>query len=320
MNEAVRKTWRALIVAAPLCCGCGAPDTAPGAQVVLSMKQGGAWQEQKYVGGEWGDVTEIVAPPQATDHSEYIRFEGPGIESDLVGYRFYLDWRNGFDIFGKKTRELVLQDVGLDGYEAYHEPADWGMDILTVGESLGIGGFGYWDGNAVQRVSDVAQRSARVLENGPGRAMLELRYDGWQAGGKATDLVATLAMTPGSRIVDVELAASPPPDNLAIGIVKHPDGELTTGVTENGHGYLATWGPQSIIGDGLGMALVYRQADLIEVTGDAHSHVVVLRPGDGELAYAFMAAWVQEPDAIATEAAFLEAVERAAAARAEGPR
>src|SRR5690606_41170855 len=64
-----------------------------------------------------------------------IRYDGPGIESDKVAYRIYLDERNGFDIFGKKTPDLVLQDVGLDGFESYHHPAPWGMDILKVGAS-----------------------------------------------------------------------------------------------------------------------------------------------------------------------------------------
>ena len=294
-----------------LCCGC-AQEPEPRTQAVLSMKQGGEWQGQKYVGGEWTDVVEVVAPPQATDHSEYLRFEGPGIESDLVGYRFYLDWRNGFDIYGKKTHELVLQDVGLDGYDSYHEPADWGMDILNVGDSLGIGGFGYWDGTTAQRVSNVDRRSARIVENGPERAAIELRYAGWQVADTKTDLVATLAMETGSRLVDVSLELSVPPANLAIGIVQHPDAKLSAGRVGD-YGYLATWGPQSIFGDDLGMLLIYRRQDVIEITGDEHSHVVLLNPKDGSLEYRFGAAWGQEPGGIATEAEFLAYVEREAA-------
>jgi len=319
MNDAIRKTGGALAITVLLCHGCGAPEPVSHTQVVLSMKQGGAWEGQKYVGGEWADVTEIVAPPPATDHSEYIRFEGPGIESDLIGYRFYLDWRNGFDIFGKKTRELVLQDVGLDGYESYHVPADWGMDILSVGESLGIGGFGYWDGTAVQRVSDVARRSARIVENGPEKAVLELRYGGWQAGDSTTDLLARLTMTPGSRLVHAELELASTLDNLAIGIVKHDDGTLSTGQADNGNAYLATWGPQSIIGDGLGMVLIYRQADVIDVTEDSYSHVVILRPHDGTIDYWFGAAWEQEPDGIRNGPAFTAFAENEAQRIAIGP-
>ena len=91
----------------------------------ISHKVNGNWEENKYIGGEWQNVSILKVPQEHTDHSEYIRYEGPGWESDKVGYRFYLDWRNAVDIFGKKTNDMVLQEVGLDGFSSYHEPADW---------------------------------------------------------------------------------------------------------------------------------------------------------------------------------------------------
>ena len=33
---------------------------------------------------------------------------------------------------------MVLQDVGQDGYDSYHEMADWGMDVLKVGDAAGV--------------------------------------------------------------------------------------------------------------------------------------------------------------------------------------
>ena len=117
------------------------------------------------MGGSFKNVNHVTNPPQYTDHSEYIRYEGPGIESDMAGYRVYLDWRNGFDIFGKTTPGLVLQDVGQDGYDSYHEMSDWGADILKVGQSLGMGGYGYWDGNKTILVSEVAERSTTIRES-----------------------------------------------------------------------------------------------------------------------------------------------------------
>ena len=128
-------------------------------QAEISRKTGGQWQGEKYIGGRFENVTEVTPPPQYTDHSEWIRYEGPGIESDKVGYRIYLDWRNGFDVFGNKTGAPVLHKVGLDGYESYHHMTDWGMDLLKVGKSLGAGGYGYWDGQQVQLVSKVRTQS-----------------------------------------------------------------------------------------------------------------------------------------------------------------
>ena len=142
-------------------------EIAKQTQAEISHKVGGEWQDKKYIGGTFQNVKELTPPPQYTDHSEYIRYEGPGIESDKVGYRIYLDWRNGFDIFGKKTSDMVLQNVGQDGYQSYHEPADWGMDLLKVGKSLGAGGYGFWNGKEVELVSKVDQWTAKVVEDGP---------------------------------------------------------------------------------------------------------------------------------------------------------
>ena len=133
----------------------------------VSIKEGGQWQGKVYEGGTFRNVDHVTPPPQYTDHSKYIRYEGPGIESDVVGYRVYLDWRNGFDIFGKTNPALVLRNVGQDGYDSYHEMADWGADILKVGKSLGMGGYGYLDGSKTVLVSEVEQRSTTVLSSGP---------------------------------------------------------------------------------------------------------------------------------------------------------
>jgi hypothetical protein len=99
-------------------------------QAEFSAKVGGKWEPRKdkpnlkeYVGGTFTNLKSFTAPPEHTDHSKLIRYEGPGIESDKVAYRVYLDWRNGFDIFGKKTNKPVLQGVGLDGFESYHHMA-----------------------------------------------------------------------------------------------------------------------------------------------------------------------------------------------------
>jgi unsaturated rhamnogalacturonyl hydrolase len=275
----------------------------PRAHAEVSIKEGGAWEDKKYVGGTFRGVRQVTMPPQASDHNEYLRYEGPGIESDHVGYRVYLDWRNGFDIFGKKTPAMVLPNVGLDGYESYHQMADWGADILKVGESLGMGGFGYWNGTKTVLVSDVRERSATVVSDGPIHAAFELGYAGWNTGAATVDLTATLAMQVGSPIVDVALATSAPLDNLAVGIVAHPGTEVLVGdldVTGEAWSYLATWGNQTLFDDGLGMVVLFRKMDLVEQTRDASSHVLVLRPRGTEVSYAFGALWAGQPGGVQT--------------------
>jgi rhamnogalacturonyl hydrolase YesR len=289
----------------------------PRAHAEVSIKEGGEWQDKTYVGGTFKNVTHVTPPPQYTDHSEYIRYEGPGIESDLVGYRVYLDWRNGFDIFGKKTSELVLQNVGQDGYDSYHEMSDWGADVLKVGESLGMGGYGYWDGVKTVLVSDVAQRSTTIRSDGPVHSSLDIEYKGWNTGAATVDMTATLSMQAGSPMVDVTLVTSEPLDNLAIGLVAHPATEVMTGdldVTGQAWSYMATFGPQTLFDDNLGMAVLFKKMDLVSQTRDESSHVLVMRPRGNELSYAFGALWSGREGGVRTRAeleAFLAAeVER----------
>ncbi len=48
---------------------------------------------------------------------------GPAWENDKVGFRNYMDQRNGIDIFGKLVHEMVLDSVGIAGSPNYHELA-----------------------------------------------------------------------------------------------------------------------------------------------------------------------------------------------------
>ena len=297
---------------------------APRAHAEVSIKEGGAWQGKVYAGGTFRNVRQVTMPPQASDHNEYLRYEGPGIESDLVGYRVYLDWRNGFDIFAKKTSAMVLPGVGLDGYESYHQMADWGADILKVGQSLGMGGFGYWDGAKTVLVSDVAERSTAIRSEGPIHASFELDYKGWKTGAgvaEGVDLLATLSMQAGSSMVEVKLVTSAPLDNLAVGLVAHPNTEVLVGdldVTGEAWSYMATFGRQTLFagveGDHLGMVVLFRKMDLVEQTRDESSQVLVLRPRGKEVSYAFGALWSGQKGGVQTREelkAFLEAeVER----------
>lgn len=284
-------------------------------QAEISHKTGGQWQGAKYIGGQFQNVTEITPPAQYTDHSEWIRYEGPGIESDKVGYRIYLDWRNGFDVFGNKTGKPILHQVGLDGYSSYHEMADWGMDLLKVGKSLGAGGYGYWDGEQVQLVSKLSGHTAKVIENGALYSALQIQYKDWQIAGKTLQLTADLSMNAGSRLVHTRLTTSEALDNFAVGLVKLPNTKLLQGKLDiPGHSwtYLATWGEQTLTGgsDKLGMAVLFKRGDNKAITNDASSHVAVLEPSGTELEYYFLSAWDGEPGGIKTEAEFVAYLEQ----------
>lgn len=280
-------------------------------QAEISRKQGGQWQGKRYQGGEFVNVPRLKLPPQYTDHSEYIRYEGPGIESDRIGYRIYLDWRNGFDIFGKRESGLVLQQVGLDGYESYHHMADWGMDLLKVGQSLGMGGFGYWDGENVIPVAHTSSREAIIIDNGPLLSSFVIDYGTWQLEGKSTQLRAQFTMVAGSPLVQVKLQLSEPLNPMVIGLVKADGVPLVQGDDDiTGHAYtsVSTWGKQSLAGDDLGMMLLFKNALRNQQTEDDKSWLSVMRAPSGQLEYYFGAIWSGGPAGISDKGAFERAV------------
>ena len=299
-------------------------------QAEISHKVGGNWRPreqdpklQEYVGGTFQNVRELAPPSEYTDHGNFIRYEGPGIESDQVAYRVYLDWRNGFDIFGKKVARPVLQDIGLDGYDSYHEMTDWGMDILKVGESLGTGGFGFWTGRKVALVSKVKQRRATITEDGNVYSAFQIQYQGWEIDRKQVDLTADLSMTAGSRLVRTRLRLSEDLPNLAVGIVKHPGTELIQGptdITGRAYTYVGSWGKQSLNDDMLGMAILFERSSRTSQEEDQSSYVSVVTPAGKHFEYYFLAAWAGEPGGIQTQEAFVRYVDEEAEKLTLAPR
>ncbi|WP_229838070.1 glycoside hydrolase family 88 protein [Cellvibrio zantedeschiae] len=295
-------------------------------QAEISIKEGGQWNGKVYENfTHFKNVQKFTPPPQYTDHSYFIRYEGPGIESDKTAYRVYLDWRNGFDIFGKKTSDMVLQNVGQKDYEDYHHDAPWGQDILKVGKTLGTGGYGFWNGKSVDLVSKVKTWDATIVENGALYSAFNIKYNQWEVNNTVVDLSSTIAMNAGSRLAHTRLALSIPPTteakvhpkliltekipNIAIGVVKHKDTKLILGnetVSGNAWTYAASWGKQSLSGpdDYVGMAVIFKRGDRELQTEDAGSYVTVMKNLNAELEYYFVATWDKEINAIKTEAEF----------------
>jgi hypothetical protein len=274
-------------------------------QAELSCKSGGRFVNRKYIGGEFGNVTSLRVPAEHTDHSFFIRYEGPGWESDKVGYRFYLDWRNAIDLYGKKTPDMVLQHVGLDGFESYHAMSDWGMDILKVGESLGLGTLGMWINGRAERVSVTDSVICSIADNGPVFSDIQTRYFGWKIGKAKYDLVSHLSITAGSRLTRHGIRISGNPPNLCTGLVRLDSTVVFSTAGSGGEwAYLATYGKQSLAGDSLGLAVLFRNRDFVQTAQDSNSHVVVLKPENGMLDYYLVGAWEQEPGGIRSAAEF----------------
>jgi len=275
----------------------------------LSVKEGGTWewvtkengkQQFEYKGGTFKNVESYKVPEQHTDHSFDIRYEGPGWESDKVGYRFYLDWRNAVDIFGKKTTDMVLQNVGLDGFDSYHETCDWGQDNFKVGETLGLGSIGYWTGKEAVRVEKTDSIICRVAMNGLLKSAIETQYYGWQLANSTVDLRSNLSIVGGSRLTHCQLELSQGNPILCTGIIKYKGIEPETNFADtlSDYVFLATYGFQSLANDSLGLAVIAHRKYVTLITDDSKNQIMVLQPINQQLDYYFLAAWEKERNGI----------------------
>lgn len=270
----------------------------------LSKRIGGSVVDGKYSGGSFESVVRERLPSSHVPGDGLYRYEGPGWESDKVAYRLYFDHRNVNDIFGKSTSDMVLAGVGHDGY-SYHKPAEWGLDILKVGDSLGLGGVGMRVKNNVHRVSTAKDMEVAIVEDNILRSQIEVSHKSWELNAQSYDISSRLSILAGSRLTHNQLTISGSPDNLVTGLVKHQPSELLTSELTGGEwGYIATYGEQSYVEDNLGMAILFKKNNLIELGEDSNNHLVVMKPIEGLLDYYFLAAWVQEAGGIQTKVQF----------------
>ncbi|WP_416307502.1 DUF4861 family protein [Neptunicella sp. SCSIO 80796] len=262
----------------------------------LSTRVGGKWHGSDYIAGYFGfeTVESYDTPPQATDHSYNLRYEGPGWENDQIGYRLYLDWRNAIDVFGKKNSAIVLPQVGLDGYESYHHMSDWGQDLLKVGSALGVGALGRLDNGKVMHFQDHRTMHYQLLENGHLSSAFEVDYKDWKVADKVIDVDTRYRINAGDAATTIEVNTSKPVDNLVTGLVKHPN-TVQLQQQDQHWGYIARYGKQSLAGDDdeLGFALFYQLDQVAGLQQGEHDDLVLFKPSSKTISYQILSAWPQ---------------------------
>jgi len=187
----------------------------------------------KQASGEVETVTEFTLPAENLPRGDnkVFQMDGPAWENDLVGYRHYFDGRNTRDLFGKTSRAMVLDEVGLQEGEiadTYHVLNDWGRDVLSVGNSLGLGGIGAWYNGDAQRIgvtlndstNNVTETTFKLLVEGPVRSVFAISYNDWQLGDAIFDLTNTIEIWAGQygfhgKVDFMDTA----PDTLLVGLV-----------------------------------------------------------------------------------------------------
>ena len=280
-------------------------------QAELAVKTGYEYKDGYYTSGKFEKVEEAVVPKTHFAHDALYKYEGPGWESDKVMYRFYLDSRNRNDIWGKKVDDVVLQRVGNEDLvsnsnESYSRMCDWGMDIFKVGESLGIGSIGMWADDKVNPVEKTDKIVCKIPTDGIIKSDVFTNYYGWQIGTQKYDVSSLISIEAGSRLSKEELQITGDPPNICTGIAKHEGCALITDNGKKEWGYIASYGLQSLAGDSLGLVIFYNKADLIKVTEDAASYIIILKPHSGKIGYYFGSAWQQELKGIKNKNEFIQ--------------
>ncbi len=278
------------------------------AQALVSPKTGGSWSGDTYVGGEYEDVDFLDLTGHIDHDANYMRFEGPGWESDRVGHRIYADRRNGGDIFGKKLPEMVLHAIDYTN-EDYSTMQNWGMDILHVGDALGVGSPGTWQNGTATKLANVQSLTIQIVASGPVYAHLRMSHGGWQTGAGTYDVTTDISITAGSRATRFNVNVSGGIANVCAGMPRHDQASVVTPSVVGGWTYLATHGNQSLVPDALGIAILYRAADEQQVVEDSVNRLAVLTPAAGQVTYYLVADWVQEQAGSANQQEFAGALE-----------
>jgi len=300
-------------------CGDGNNESTPAAEPVSQESQRKTNIRMARVDddGNWYELTETTRDP---DHTAQImppiyQSEGPMWENENVGFRLYFDERNGIDIFGKRTPEMVLDSVGID--ENYHELQRWGMDVLKVGNSLGAGSIGLMIGNEVYRLGDAAEEHFRILEETDDRSSFLLEYRGWEVADRTLDLDWEISIESGtwgyeSKITIDGLQGG---EELLTGIVNlHSD---TVHIEQRGDRFVMyTHGVQAELDHTLGMAITAPESEVLGTGAFApddqpigSTYYVRLRLIDGQpTTYRFSAGWAPGRRAFGEREAFAEKI------------
>jgi len=242
------------------------------------------------------------------------QMEGPAWENDRIAFRNYYDARNGIDIFGKTTGEMVMDSVGVNGRE-YHTLADWGMDILKVGNSLGAGAIAIGIGDSLYRIGPCEEGKYRLISEGPVRAILELTYKNVPAGDRLYQVVHQITIYAGgtsywSKVWVNDLQGD---EELVTGIVNLHNIPADTLVHSKIH-MMYSLGNQGYSGELLGMGLLVQDDQLkrfweapLSGSGIINTHLVSISLyNDKPSEYRFMAAWENNEPRIKDKEYFLQ--------------
>lgn len=206
---------------------------------------------------------------------------------------------SGIDIWFKRVPYPIVDRWYNKGHDHYHVDQGEGMDMYNVGQSRGCGGTGVWDGATLYASHNYA--SWKVLASGPVRAIFELTYDSWDAGGTKVSEVKRFTVDAGHYLDQIDSTftfGGAPQLTVAAGLNKTPTDKgqtpvVTRTVSETGK-WQVQWVDQTKNG-AFGTAIVMPAAS--GFTEDRLNHLVLATVAPGKaLRYLAGAAWTRSGD------------------------
>ena len=254
-----------------------------------------------------------AAPFPARVFARYVpeRYDDFAWENDHIAHRIYgqaLDspaaggsrlTSSGIDVWAKKVRYPIVDRWYIRGHNNYHKDNGEGFDFYSVGTGRGCGGSGIWDGKTLHTSRNWS--TWRVLANGPLRAVFELTYAPWDAGGGVmVSEVKRFTVDAGRNLDEMESTftfSGPAELTAAFGLGKHPRAKMTfTASTEMG--WASEWElyPEEVA-SGLGTGIVFPSGTVEAFVEDDLNHLALVKIHSGQpVRYYAGAGWVRSGD------------------------
>jgi hypothetical protein len=251
------------------------------------------------------------------------RTYGPALAAPAEGSGKEVLVTSGLDVWCKRVSYPIVDRWYNKGHDHYHTDEGEGMDMYQVGPSRGCGGTGIWDGKTLHVARNF--KSARVLANGPIRAIFELTYDTWAANGIYVTETKRFIVDAGHNLDRIESTFTATGNTkeltVAIGLNKNPadrgqEPQIAVARDESAAS-LTQWVAQKSNGE-LGTAVFVPSAVFTGYAEDDRNLLVLAKVVPGQpLAYFAGAGWSKAGE-FTTQQAWLDYV-AVQAARAKSP-
>ena len=201
-----------------------------------------------------------------------------GWESNWAAYRMF----NGrIDFLGKKLEGHYLKE------EDYHNMHVWGMDVLNLGKSSGLGGISLWEGDSQFRSFNYpgeknVKVDKRIVASGPVRSMIEVKFSDIKTENDSYEVLLNMSIFAENDYSIQSIIINSEKGNEIVyspGIRKIENDKWTINTNS---GTLATWALETgIIGE-VGLGLIFPVSDYLSFSENEHDRYVKLKIPSGE--------------------------------------